>query len=260
MDKIQAKLDALKQSQQRTGTATWKWKPKPDPKSPKDSVKYTVRVLPNPADPDDPFIEAKFYYEFAKKTLIAPCTFGHPDPVLEFAEKLRSDRTSESWKLAKKIEPKDRYFAAVLVRGEEDKGPRWWDFSKTTYQDFLTLATDPDYTGYENLKDGRDITVEFTPAQAEGTFPSISLLPRPKTTPATTDKEVLNQIREMKPVFEYYVEPTYDELVSHMENYFNGTETTSEPSKPTPAAKSNDVSTTTKSDVDDAFDELFNQN
>ena len=38
-----------------------------------------------------------------------------------------------------------RIFAQVIVRGEEDKGVRLWEFGKNIYQSLLSLADDPDY-------------------------------------------------------------------------------------------------------------------
>jgi hypothetical protein len=53
--------------------------------------------------------------------MISPINFGEKDPIVEFAKELRKTSEPENWRLAKKLEPKMRVFAPVIVRGEEKK-------------------------------------------------------------------------------------------------------------------------------------------
>ena len=77
---------------------------------------------------ENPFIELYFHYNINNKTYLSPISFGRPDPIVEFAEKLKRMGDKEDWKAAKKMEPKLRTFVPVLVRGEEGEGVRFWGF------------------------------------------------------------------------------------------------------------------------------------
>ena len=50
--------------------------------------------------------------------------------LLNLSQQLRKTSDKENWSLAKKIEPKMRVFVPVIVKGEEDKGVRMWQFGK----------------------------------------------------------------------------------------------------------------------------------
>ncbi len=47
----------------------------------------------------------------------------------------------ENWRLAKKLDPKNRIFAPVIVRGEESEGVQMWEFGKEIYEAFLQMLT-----------------------------------------------------------------------------------------------------------------------
>ena len=110
------------------------FKPKPG--------KYVVRILPNKYDKAWPIREVQFHYGFSKGPILALSNWGEADPIADFAKGLRKSSDKEDWQLAKKIEPKSRYFAAVIVRGEEHLGARLWEFGKLTndqlVEDFIT--------------------------------------------------------------------------------------------------------------------------
>ena len=59
--------------------------------------------------------------------------------------------------------PKLRVFAPVVVRGEEDKGVRFWEFGKMVYQELLGVMSDEDYGDITDISKGRDINVEVIP-------------------------------------------------------------------------------------------------
>jgi hypothetical protein len=57
----------------------------------------------------------------------------------------------ENWKLAKKLEPKVRYFAPVIVRGMEDEGVKIWQFGKELYSSFLQMAMDEEVGDFTDV-------------------------------------------------------------------------------------------------------------
>jgi hypothetical protein len=83
--------------------------------------KQTIRIVPSKFNKSTPFSELYFHYGIGKPVMISPINWGEKDPIVEFAKQLRKTDNPENWKLAKKIEPKVRYFAPVVVRGMEMK-------------------------------------------------------------------------------------------------------------------------------------------
>ena len=157
-----------------------------------------------------------------------------------------------------------RTFLPVIVRGKESEGVKFWGFGKTVYQELLSFIADPDYGDITDPTNGRDIAVEFKTAEETGAnFPSTSIRVKPNQTPITEDAEQLkSMIENQTNITEIYTEQSYDELKEVLNNYLNptdedtttGTTTTAETTKTEPALEG----TTKTSDVDSAFDELFN--
>ena len=134
------------------------WKPQPDEES-------QIRLISFPNNDGQPFKELMFYYNIpGQRGLLAPSQFGERDPVQELINKLRDEGTKESYEMAKKLYPKMRVYAPVVVRGEEDKGVRIWAFGKTVYQSLLNIMLDEDYGDITDPAEGRDIKVVCTKA------------------------------------------------------------------------------------------------
>ena len=127
---------------------------------PKEGVQ-TVRIVPYKFNPENPFIELKFYYKLGGNNYLAPCTFGKPDPILETIEALRASGSNEEKEIAAKLAPVTRTYAPIIVRGEEDQGVRFWGFGVQVYKQLLKLMTNAKYGDITALPDGRDIEVEF---------------------------------------------------------------------------------------------------
>ena len=239
----------LQQLQSTSSTANSFWKPAPG--------KTQVRIVPYKFDKDNPFIELYFHYGLGNKTYISPVSFGRPDPINEFAGKLKSTGDRDEWIQGKKLEPKMRTFTPVVVRGQENEGVKFWGFGKTVYQELLGFIADPDYGDLSDPINGRDIVVERqTPAEAGNQYGKTTIRVKPNQVPLTEDKEVLESIfNSQNNITEIYNEPSYDELKEVLKNYLNPTESEddSEESVVTPETKSSSVT-----EVNDAFDQLFN--
>ena len=100
--------------------------------------------------------------------MLALSNFDESDPILEFASQLRKTNDPDNIALAKKLFPKMRILAPVLVRGEEDKGVRFWEFGKMVYTELLGVMMDEDYGDITDIAAGRDITVEVIPSSETG--------------------------------------------------------------------------------------------
>jgi len=256
LDAIKTKLESL-QNQSTTSENFWK----PDP------GKQVVRIVPYKHNKDNPFIELYFHYNLGNKTYLSPVSHGRPDPVQEFADKLKSTGDKDEWIQGKRLEPKMRTFVPVVVRGREDEGVKFWGFGKTVYQELLSVIADPDYGDITDPVNGRDIMIERqTPAEAGNQYGKTTVRVKPNQTPITDNKEVLEGVFENQPnLTELYTEPSYDELKEALAGYLNPTEedttTTTNGVAATTAPTTNTGTTTTAKteDVEDAFDQLFNQ-
>lgn len=254
LNAIKSRLQEMQKSANSgggSGVSEYLWKP--------PVGKSQVRIVPYVFDKSNPFIEMFFHYEIGKRTMVSPTSFGRPDPIVEFAEKLKRSGNKEDWKLGKKIEPKFRCFAPVIVRGEEEKGVRFWSFGKQIYQELLGVIADPDYGDITDLMNGRDLTVEHIAAEKEGAFPSYAVRVKPNQTPATTDKEIASKIvNEQKQITELYGELSYEEMHSALEKWLNP-DTNAEAPAPKGESQIKSAATATKvEDINSAFDELFN--
>ncbi len=232
LSKIKSRLEALKTTSTKS---TSLWKPSPG--------KQVVRIVPYAHNPENPFIELLFHYNMNNKTYLSPASFGRPDPIVEFANKLKKSGDKEEWKQGRALEPKMRTYVPILVRGQENEGVKFWGMGKTVYQEILAIIADPDYGDITDLKTGRDITVEFKTAEETGKdFPETTIRVKPNQSVAfdPTNAEVREKVKNQKNVTELFPELTYDELAAVMDEWLNaGSEDAAEPAvatEETPAA------------------------
>ena len=253
---INAIKSKLSQLQSTTSTKENFWKPEPGTQ--------VVRIVPYKHNKDNPFIELFFHYNLGNnKTYLSPMSFGRPDPVAEFADKLKSTGNKDEWIQGKRLEPKMRTFAPVIVRGKESEGVKFWGFGKTVYQELLGVIADPDYGDITDATNGRDIGIDRqTPAEAGNQYGKTTVRVKPNMTPITEDANLLQSIFDnQSDLTELYNEPTYDELKEVLQNYLNpsdDTQTTETANTTTTEKVAEQTATTAKADVSDAFDELFN--
>ena len=252
---INAVKKRLAQLQTSTTRSTNLWKPQPG--------RTQIRILPYKLNTDTPFIELFFHYDLGGKSFLSPTSFGRPDPIEEFADKLKQSGNREDWRLGKKLESKLRTFAPVVVRGEEQGGTKFWGFGKTVYQELLSIIADPDYGDISDPINGRDVVVEFKTAEETGaSFPKTTIRVKPNQTPITEDKAVLTDLLDnQKDIREVYNELTYDELAEALGDWLNpsdGDEETTKSDTNVPASTLQSAVSNT-SNVTDAFDDLFNK-
>lgn len=227
IEQIRKRLQSL---QNATTKQSNLWKPEPG--------KNLIRLVPYKFNRENPFIELYFHYEIGKKSILSPVSFGEPDPIVEFSEKLKRQGNREDWLMGRKLEPKLRAFAPMVVRGEEETGVRFWGFGKTVYQELLSICDDPDYLDISHETTGNDITVTFKTAEEVGkTFPETKIRVKPAKTVLTDNEELMSKLLEnQKDILEVYTKPTYDELKEILSKWLNPEEEEEEgnPQKPDP--------------------------
>jgi hypothetical protein len=261
LDAIRQKLESLQTTNKKQDNL---WKPEPG--------SQVVRIVPFQHNKDNPFIELYFHYNFGGKSLLSPSSFGRPDPIMEFADKLKSTGSSDDWKAGKKLEPTMRCYVPILVRGKESEGVKFWGFGKQVYQELLSFIADPDYGDITDPMAGRDITIDFkTKEQTGKDFPETSIRVKPNQTPITTDKSVLEKLKQQPKLSELFREHSYEEMTQFLKNWLNPeTKTEGETegdgdgdgdAKSTPAKKAAakvENAVTSVDDISAAFDNLFN--
>ena len=235
--------------------------------------KQLIRVVPNKYNKQFPFTEMKFYYGIGSKRVMAsPSNWGDKDPIMEFAKQLRQTNDKENWRLAKKLDPKTRIFAPIVVRGEESEGVKLWQFGKEVYQEFLNMAADDEIGDYTDVAGGRDIKLNTVGPESTGTpYNKTSIGPSLKVSTLSDDEDVVNNLLneqadpmkvfkplsydEMKEALQEWLSPEGEEeegaIVSEPAVAFDSDEKKSNYSLDTTAA-------TVKKSKTDQFDDLFN--
>ena len=259
IEAIKSRLNQL----QNTASTNF-WKPQPG--------KSQVRIVSYTHDKNNPFSELFFHYSLVpNKTVLSPLSFGRPDPVQQFADKLKSSGNKDEWIQGKRLEPKMRTFAPVIVRGKESEGVKFWGFGKTVYQELLGVIADPDYGDITDATNGRDIGIERqTPAEAGNQYGKTTIRVKPNQTPLTEDAKVLERVKEtQKEITEIYSELSYEELTDVLNEWLNPDEETSSETKEKPVnefeqklaedkAKKEKVQPTNVQNASSQFDDLFN--
>lgn len=252
-DAIKRKLERLSGNVRSTNVM---WKPT-------EGEEHTVRLLSFPDNDGQPFKELQFYYNIpGQRGLLAPSQFGQKDPIQELINKLRDEGTKESYEMAKKLYPKMRVYAAVIVRGEEDKGVQIWGFGKLVYQKLLGMMLDEDYGDITDPFEGRDIKVVSTknPGQQWATT---EVLPRGKSTVLSKDKKQAKEwLTNIPDVTEIYKCKTYDELSKIVNDWLAGDDEEDDKewgtsSKTTSTTTSNKSSKSTDEKSYDSLDDAF---
>jgi len=251
-DLIKQKLSAL--TTKKTKASDKLWKPTPG--------KQVVRIVPYKFTPDFPFIELKFHYGINGKTYLSPDTFNKPDPIVEFSNRLKTNGDRNDWKTGKKLEPKMRTYAPVIVRGKENEGVKFWGFGKQVYQEILSIMNEPDYGDITDLKTGRDITVDFkSAAEAGKDFPETSIRVKPNTSPAVdpANAQLVKLLDDQIDILSIWTLPSYEELEKALSEWLDkggplGNDATTTPATASPSAEAAAAST---EGADAMFDNLF---
>ena len=215
IDAIRARLNKL-QGTQKTADSLWK-----------PSVgKHQLRLVPYKFNKEIPFIELYFHYNINNKSYLSPASFGRPDPIVEFADKLKRMGGKDDYREAKKMEPKLRTFVPVIVRGLEHEGVKFWGFGKTVYQELLGYFADPDYGDLSHPLNGRDIVVDYTAPEGGASYPTTTIRVKPNSTKLhDEDSKIRELLENQKDITTIYSELSYDELKKILENWLSGNTT-----------------------------------
>lgn len=264
LSKLQSKASGT--AYEKVDYATLFWKPK--------LGKHVVRILPRKANKDFPFLEASFHqYNIFKKSVYNLENFGEQDPVVQLVKELYNENTEESKQLASKLRPRTKYYAQVLVRGEEGMGARIWEFNKTTYEKLLSIMADDDFGDITDVTSGTDLTVEgyndvIKIGKRDVNYVAVNITPKRNISPISEDAALVQKVLEnQKEITEVYKKYSYDEIKTMLQNYINPQEAavpvTEEAEEVAAVAEEEDDTPFTPdskpSSVASKFDELFNE-
>jgi len=195
---------------------------------------HDIRFLPIQNSSNEPFQTVAYYSEpLSSQRLIAPFLFGLPDPIKDQFEELRqSKKHPDGWTIAKHLRHKERYYAVIIVRGEEDKGPQIWEFSKETRDQVYGILTHKDNIDEDMLSPevGYDFTCSVTQVIENGKprlykgspVKQINLQARKKPSPLSKDKTQAKKWLEALPNLEEMFKrqcKTPEELVEVLEQF-----------------------------------------
>ena len=246
--KVNDRLESFNKSsqpQEKIDYTTIFWRPQ--------EGKQVVRLVPSVVDPTYPFTEMKFHYNF-DFPIPALSNFGKQDPVEEFVKELRKLGGDDNFDEARKYSPKTRVLAPVVVRGEEDKGVRFYEFGKMVYQELLGVMADEDYGDITAVQNGRDVTVEVIPAAETGKmFNTTTVRVKPNQTPLSDDAKLAESLLEdQKDVVSLFKKYTFEEMKGELQSYLKPAEEDGGKETEVKEAPSKG-----KKDLDSKLDELF---
>lgn len=241
---------------------------------------HKVRCLPWKNSPDgQPFAERWFYYIGENAGILAPNQFGKPDPINDLIRKLYSSGKPDDRLLAKKLQPKMRCYAPVIVRGEEDKGVQVWAFGKLVYQRMLGFFLDEEVGDILSPTEGFDLKVSIT-KQPGKQFNDTTVDPARRPSKLHDDSKTAEQwLNSIPNLDDMYRLKSTQEIETVLNNWLNGGSTgdaTPEQSRGPvvtdalddlvaevkssdvkPAKKSKKEDDTKKQSLDDAFADLM---
>jgi hypothetical protein len=246
---------------------------------------YKVRCLPWKNSPEgQPFMERWFYYIGENAAILSPNQFGKPDPINDLIRKLYSSGKPDDRVLAKKLAPKMRCYAPVVVRGEEDKGVQVWSFGKIVYQRMLGFFLDEEVGDILDPSSGFDLKVTISKAPGKQ-FNDTMVDPARRPSKLHDDQKVMaNWLEHVPNIDDMYRLKSTQEIEAVLNNWLNGgtsddvaatPETTRGPTptdalddlvaevkavapeKPKKVKKPDDDSSPKKQSLDDAFADLM---
>ena len=222
LDKMRSRLSAL---QNRGGNKNVFWKPQ--------DGEQTIRIVPT-AD-GDPFKDYWFHYNLGKNHgfLSPKKNFGEADPLDDFIRSLFNEGTEDSIKMAKNLMARQRFFAPVLVRGEESAGVRIWGFGKLAYQQLLELCLNPEYGDITDVDEGTDLVIKYGKTGGK-MYPETTITPRRRSSPLCNEavggsarcRELLDSIPEFDGLFE---RKTPEDVGRLLDEWLEGEDAAGEP-------------------------------
>lgn len=111
---------------------------------------------------------------------------------------------------------KPRTFSPVVVRGEEDKGVRWWSYPPTTSETITELLDDPDVGDFTDVFSGRDLKVKVKKQEGNNFASPVVMLSLKEIPLAETEEqmiEFIENIPDFEGLFDVYSAEQMREMI-----------------------------------------------
>ena len=240
--KVQERLNALQSrgkspSFEKTDYTKIYWKPR--------LGEQTVRLVPFKTNKDYPLQQVKFHKDIVVMSMYSLSNWGEKDPIEEFIEaikaearvkKANNENSDEEWALAKKLRPKTRTFAQVIVRGEEHLGTRLWEFGNKVEEQILKIMNNPEYGDIADPNEGTDLLVTGINAEFNGNkYIEPSVTAKRNSSPLTTDGTLLQKLlTEQYDPLSIYKKHSYAEIHANLSKWLEPEEPVNNVSVETP--------------------------
>jgi hypothetical protein len=228
LNDLQRRQAGGKSSGSRSG-AKLKWfKPQLGPNN--EPRTYEIRFVPIPGrtDSGEPFEEVSFYdnKELNDWRFAAPAQFEMEDPINELLVELVKDPKNNR-ELIKALRPFSKYFAPVLVRGEESEGVQVWELKQKDLFEIYKHLAHPDAAEEDMFSPEGGTDFMLTVTDSGKTFnqyvvKAVTVLPRRKSSPLAATKAARDKILKTVPDIREYFKGTVrsaDWIKQKLENY-----------------------------------------
>ncbi|MHB8407979.1 MAG: hypothetical protein ACYDHY_07850 [Acidiferrobacterales bacterium] len=218
IEEIKARLAGLNR---RTNKPKDLWKP---------TALHEIRMVRNKHS-EDPFIQLYFHYDIGEASVLCPkMNFDQECEICDACDKLKSWKDDEGndkqevvrkedWEMFKKIQPKARVFVAMVERGKEAAGAKYWSITPNQADTILGFCADSDRVEMANAAanpldvllgdDGFDLKVKFIPKgdpENKTSFGQVKIEPKTRNSPFSKDKKQASEIRDsVKNIREVYI-------------------------------------------------------
>lgn len=153
LDKMKDKLDGLKGDDDGDDNVLQNfWKPETD------GGTHKVRIFPT--EDGDPFKEFDIHYldhPDHKPFMCPKRNFNEDCALCQVVSELYDKGDDDQ---ARDLSAASRVYSPVVVRGEEEEGVRWWNYSPTVEEQILEIVVDPEYGDVTDKEEGFDLKVK----------------------------------------------------------------------------------------------------
>ena len=216
-----------KQETKNTGAKTVNWW------KPILNVDTIVRILPT--EDGDPFKEFFTHYlkenqtddkgktkEITTSVFCPKKNLGESCAICDLVSKLYKNGGEDDRKFAKEITAKQRFFSAIIVRGEEEKGVHVWGYPQGIYNKLIKTVLNPEIGDITDPTEGYDLTVT-TVKPAGKQYPEPEFETKRKASSLSSNKEMaksfLNHGIDFDTLFE---RKTSGQVAEILDTFLNG--------------------------------------
>lgn len=198
------------------------WKP--------DVGEYVIRAMHWPAhlkltNEGEPFVERWFYYNIARRGILAPYQFGKEDPIHDLRLELFRTKKPEDKLIAKKLFPRMRCYTPIVVKKGDNADPDQtlvWSFGSTVYEKLLSYFVKEDIGDYLDPKEGFDLDIKISKKGGNQYYNTDIDLARRPSPLAESDEKIKALMDSIPDIRELWAEKTTAQVKADLDTWLNG--------------------------------------